>query len=186
MIKPNADRDELNSPFFLKNEETCKKWEALAYEHNGTISGSYNAWSYKLFIKIDEGIPCRITVSKATYSSGHLLISTKKQSLQELITFKLKIPSGAAFKIKRASWWELFRESTKHALKANPYYSILGEVDQTIYKKIVPILKPLFRTKKVLELTLEKGILTMKLNSVNNDFEVIRRLLDARKLFIGQ
>lgn len=179
MIEPNASSDEFSSPFFQENEKICRNWEDFAKQNNGTISGTYNSWSYKLFIKIDQPNVYRIIVSKATYSSGNLLLSTKYQSLQEHITIQLKTTASGAFKIKRASWRELFSGKISRSLEINPYYSIIGKRNSSLIEKISTLLKDHFKAKRVMELHLKDGILTIKLNNSNHDFERIQALVDA-------
>jgi len=175
MIQSNAASDELGSPFYQKNEQTCKKWERFTHQNNGTISGSYNSWSYKLFIKFEEPNRCRITVSKATYSSGNLLLSSKYQNLQRDLVLQMKVSSKSSFTIKRRSWRELFTK--KQSLQENPYYSIFGKVDTVILTKIASALSTLFKSKRVTEICLKNGILTIKLNNSNQNFDVIHSLI---------
>ena len=175
MIQSNAASDELDSPFYQKNEETCKKWEHFTHQNNGTISGTYNAWSYKLFVKFEQPNTCKITVSKATYSSGNLLLSSKYQNRQEHLVFHMKVASKSSFMIKRASWRELLTQ--RQSLQANPYYSIFGKVDKVILTEIVSILSSLFESKRVNEVHLKDGILNIKLNDSNGNLDIIHSLI---------
>jgi hypothetical protein len=87
-IESNAASDELDSPFYKKNEELCKKWEQYILEKSGQVKGSYNAWSFHLMSKVKGKKEWLINVKKATFTSGNLLLSAKKQNLQEILTFK--------------------------------------------------------------------------------------------------
>ena len=87
-LKSNASSNEIKSPFYQKNKELCEKWEKYVLEKDGKIKGEYNAWSINLTAKISGKRNWTIHVTKATFSSGNLLLSSKKQNLREVLTFK--------------------------------------------------------------------------------------------------
>lgn len=90
-LKSNASSNEINSPFYQSNKELCEKWEKYILEKDGEIKGEYNAWSINLTAKISGKRNWTIHVTKATFSSGNLLISSKKQNLREVLKFKTTV-----------------------------------------------------------------------------------------------
>ena len=81
-IKPNASADEMTSPFYKSNEEFCSDFEKYIAKKNGKVKGSYNAWSYQIFGKINSPKNWNLMYKKSTFtSSGNLLLSSKYQSL---------------------------------------------------------------------------------------------------------
>lgn len=178
MIKPNAASDELDSPFFLKNEKNCQEWEKFAKDNNGDIQGSYNSWSYKLFVKIDNPKPWRIIVSRATFTSGNLLLSSKYQSLQDKIEIKTKVDSVGTFIIKKPSFKDFFSGKTMSRLGVNQSYTVLGSTKSKLFDQISDVLSKQFRKKNVFRVELKKKILMITLNDSNKEFELIQTLID--------
>lgn len=179
MITPNASPDELSSPFFLKNEQTCLEWEKFAKDNNGEIQGSYNAWSYKLFLKIDNPTPWRIVISRATYTSGNLLLSSKYQNRHDQIVIKTKVDSNAEFIIKKPSFRDFFSGKRMSRLHVNNTYKVLGQSEGEIFNKISVLLSKQFKSKQVFLVELKKKLLSITINNANKEFELIKSLVSS-------
>ncbi|NRA11930.1 MAG: hypothetical protein HRT57_08245 [Crocinitomicaceae bacterium] len=91
-IKSNASSGELNSPIYLANKKLCTEWDAYILNKKGNLKGVYNSWSFKIKTIVKTNLTWRIEITKATYSGGNLLFSSKYQSLQEILTFTTIIP----------------------------------------------------------------------------------------------
>lgn len=93
-IKPDAASDEKNSPFYHANEKLCTEWEDYILSKKGNLNGVYNAWSFTIKAIVKTHFTWRIEVKKATYTGGNLLLSSKFQNLQEIMTFTTTIPEN--------------------------------------------------------------------------------------------
>lgn len=89
-IKSNASAGELDSPFYSDNKAFCETFESFMTELGGETIGAYNAWSYNVKGRVDKRYRWIFQLNKSTYSSGTLLLSTKKQSLQFWTIWKCK------------------------------------------------------------------------------------------------
>jgi hypothetical protein len=181
VIKPNAASDELSSPFFLKNEATCLKWEEFALKNGGTIQGTYNAWSYKVYLKINTPQPWFIIVSRATYTSGNLLLSSKYQSVDEKIVLKTKIKSNVNFTIKMSRPKDYFSLRRRKKLKISNSYSVIGVnnlVANPPFEQITETLALLFKKKHVFSVKLNNYELVITLRDSNENYQVVQSLID--------
>lgn len=178
MIKTNATADELSSPYFLKNEKACQQWEKFTIDNDGEIEGSYNSWSYKLFLKIDNPKPWRIIVSRATYYSGNLLLSSKYQGLHDQIVIKTKVHSDSEFIIKKSSFKDIFSSKKRSRLGMNNSYTVLGSADHSLCDLITSSLSKQFSNNQVFQVELKKKILAITINDSNEEFDLIQSIIN--------
>ncbi|MDX1447114.1 hypothetical protein [Lishizhenia sp.] len=160
-LKSNASPKETSSPFYMKNEQLCKQWESYASHKNGTVKGIFNASSFHLLAKIETSSLWEIQVKKATYSSGNLLLSSKYQNLQEILTFKTKIPSSTCgnFKICKSVFK---RKSQKHPL----------------YQMVYDLCAEDLEKRRLYQAEFNKKVLTFTYHHCNDDFDLVEKVLN--------
>lgn len=159
-IQPNASPDEYDSPYFKANEELCKRWESYILERKGKIIGNYNAWSFSLKSKVRTNREWLIDIKKATYSNGFLLLSTKYQNLQEILTFTTRIKgTGCA---------DFFIEKSVFKGKSR---------DHELYRQVVDLLQDAIDDKSLYQVHFKKDLLTIIFHHKNDWFEMADRLL---------
>lgn len=159
-IKSNATPDELSSLFYQANKKLCEGWETFIQEKNGQTNAVFNSWSLNLKAKVSAKNTWLITVKKASYSNGHLLFSSKRQNLQEILEFQTKIKRDCPnFRINK-SWWN--SKSVRH----NTY--------QCVYQ----FLNTEPRGKDPITAEYNDGLLTLIFHHRNDDFELVERVLN--------
>ncbi len=112
-IVSNASPEEKESAYFVANERLCKQWETY-FERNGSeASGKYNAWSFYLEGEIQSFYTWNVVVKKATFSGGNILLSSRYQNLQEILSLTADVGNVdcKSFRIHRSS---LKARSRKH------------------------------------------------------------------------
>ena len=178
MIQPNASRDELDSPFYLNHEKICQKWEELALKNGGTIIGTYNSWSFKVYMKNDDLPPWKIIVSRANYTGGMLIFSSKYQSLVDQIKVEVIVKSDANFTIKKRSILDLFSRQKRSSLKMNKSYNVLGANENSTFTEVIRLLTPVFKKKRVRRVHLKNNSLVISLIDSNEEYEIVQSLID--------
>ncbi|GAB5416889.1 MAG: hypothetical protein Crog4KO_17560 [Crocinitomicaceae bacterium] len=162
-LKSNAAPDEKNSPFFRANKELCESWEALIKSKGGNINGVYNAWSLDVKAKVKTSKTWLISVKKATYSSGFLLFSSKRQNLQEILKFQsnFKETNCPDFRISNSRWSS---KQIKH-----PFYELVKR-----------LLENDIHGRDTMSAELKNGLLTLTFHHRNNDFELVDRVINLQ------
>ena len=182
-IKTNASPNELDSPFFIRNEKFCKNFENFISENNGMTKGRYNAWSYDFYGKVKIENDWTLHYKKGTYSSGNLLLSTKYQNLLVLIEWTChKIESlGSDFIIRKRELTDLYKLSFfKKYIKLNisDKYIIIPEKEKVNDKinQIINTLKPLFQKEEIYKISYKKDELKIELRTENQYFDIFKKL----------
>ncbi len=174
-IRSNAAPDEKDSPFFMENEKICQQWEQFIMERKGQIKGKYNSWSYVIHAKIDEA--WLISVKKSTYSSGNLLLSSKHQNLQEVLTLETNkiICDCPNFIIRKRAFKDLF-SSRKSSL--NSKYSVFSvDVDHHLIKAITSLVGESLQNQSLYTVTYKDKNLKINLHHKNQWFQFIDKTL---------
>jgi len=159
-IESNAAPDELDSPFYLKNEELCQKWEKYIIKKGGEEKGSYNAWSLNFISKVKGEHEWLINVKKATFTSGNLLLSSKKQNLQEILTFK------SVFENTGCKDFCISRSMFKRKVQNHQFY-----------RQIEELIKEGINDKSLFEAKFKNSELTIIFHHKNDWFEMADRIL---------
>jgi hypothetical protein len=159
-IESNAAPDELDSPFYKKNEELCKKWEQFILERGGQVKGSYNAWSFIFMSKVKGKKEWLINVKKATFTSGNLLLSSKKQSLQEILTFR------SIFKNTGCKDFHISRSIFKRKERNHPFF-----------KQIELLVKNGINDRSLYEVQFKNSELNIIFHHKNDWFEMADKVL---------
>lgn len=159
-IEPNAAPDELDSPFFKKNEDICTKWERYILKKGGKTKGSYNAWSFVFMSKVKIKKQWIITVKKATYSGGNLLLSSKRQNLQEILTFK------TVFKNTGCKNFCISRSIFKRRERNHPFF-----------KQIEHLVKEGINDRSLYQVQFKNSELTIIFHHKNDWFEMADKVL---------
>ena len=147
-IKSNASDNETKSPYFIKNKEFCCDFEDYILKQNGKVKGNFNAWSYSIIGKISQSQSWTLKYKKATFSSGHLFLSTKRQNVLTSAEWLTTNNQGPKFLIRQQGFGDYFN------LKFNSSISRLDFTNQYIIKTnnrnskfintLIYNLKPLF------------------------------------------
>jgi len=170
----DASPEELASPYYIQNKLICEAFEQFILEKNGKVKGKFNAWSFVVYGKIPHHNKGEFKIKKSTYTStGNLLMSSKKQSLQlESIWFaKLSESDCSDFLIEKSKWY-------KQSKKIDSYYSIQTKTPQhSFIKSLIKILTPIFNTKNIWKITYKNRTLKIETRSVKLEFEIIAQLL---------
>ena len=81
-VESHAAPDELDSPFYIENENVCKNWEAFVLARGGKVKGKYNAWSYAIRASLESNLSWVVDVKRANATNGNLFT---KNIVEELI-----------------------------------------------------------------------------------------------------
>lgn len=159
-IVSNAAPDELDSPFYIENEKLCKKWEEYILSHGGKLNATYNAWSFNIKSKVTSKKTWLIDVKKATYSNGNLLLSSKYQNLQEILTFT------ANFKNTGCKDFQIGGSIFKRRSRIHPFYDQISE-----------LVKDGITNGSLYQVKFKKSELTIVFHHKNDWFKMVDRIL---------
>ncbi|WP_298519179.1 hypothetical protein [uncultured Kordia sp.] len=67
-IKSNAAPHEVTSPFYIKHKNFCQEFEHFMATKNGFIKGTFNAWSYAIYGKIEAPKTWDLQYKRTVYS----------------------------------------------------------------------------------------------------------------------
>lgn len=162
-IISNASSDEMTSPFYASNKEICEKWEKFVLDHGGFIEGKYNAWSYSLKSEFSGSPHWFIDIKKATYTSGNLLLSSKYQSLQEIISFR------AMFENTNCGNFCITRSIFKRKKQ-----------DHNFYRAVHDLLKDEINDKSLYMAQFKNNELTITVHHKNEGFDIAQRILEFK------
>ncbi len=181
-VVSNAASDELDSPFYIQNEEICKSWEKYVKSRDGQIKGQYNAWSFNLSISLHLFLKWKINIKKATYSSGNLLLSSKHQNLQEIMKLSTVDLTNKCdnFCIRKSKIKDIFK-SNKHSIDGIDKYKVfaMNKTHPFIWE-IVDILHEALDNKSVYHITYINPELTIELHHKNDWFEMVNRIIQLK------
>lgn len=176
-ITSNAAPDELSSPFYKKNMEICLAWERFLEELGGKSRGSVTAWAYLVQGQIESGLVWQVKVSKSHYTNSRWNASL---NVIEILEMKTLLPraGGQEFKIRHGYLFDLFKR--KKRLAINKKYSLFGEPNP-IVEYLISYLGEAFTSNQVNFITLENNELHISLDTYNNNFDVVKRLITSIK-----
>ncbi|MCB0516985.1 MAG: hypothetical protein R2798_11560 [Chitinophagales bacterium] len=182
-IKSNAAPNEISSPFYKANEAFCAEFEQYIIRKNGTVSGKYNAWSYLIYGKIDTPKNWDIMYKKATFTStGNLFLSSEYQSMLVLAKWETERDetNNVAFKIKRKSMTDYIKlllfENWKNLEIPNRYVIRIDDHLPPLVFTLTEILKSLFASGEIYEITLHNNKLKIELRSKKHHFDILDKL----------
>ena len=183
-ITPNASPDEFNSPFFLANEKICQEFDTFILNHKGETRGKYHAFSYQVLGKIRHPEKWEFRIKKASFTSGNLLISTKKQSLfvsskWTAKNFKSNCPK---FLIRRKKRWDFLKVSSSKKkwswFQGNRKYVIKTKDSQNeIVINLSEQLSKLFESNEIWRINLSENELKIELRSEELHLDIIEKLI---------
>tara|TARA_R110002033_G_scaffold22093_2_gene53871 strand:- start:6260 stop:6820 length:561 start_codon:yes stop_codon:yes gene_type:complete len=183
MITPNADTNETDSPFYIKNESFCSEFEDFIIEHKGKIKGNYNAWSYLVIGKIETPRKWILEYKKSTFSSGNLLLSAKTQNLFVSATWKTELTAIniADFIIRRKatkdSVLKLFNANIIE-LESASNYLLITEKKSHLIQELIQLFLPLFKLNEIYKIYKLKNALTIELRTEQHYFDIFNQLND--------
>lgn len=182
MIKSNAAPDEISSPFYLKNESFCRTIEKYVINKKGEIKGSYNAWSYLIYGKINFPKQWVIKYKKATFTNGNLLLSSKHMNLSVLAEWKTKLSYNFDdFSIRQKT--KLDRAKIKFSDEFNyldkQYHNyIIHSKDNENYliKTLVDTMNNVFKKEEVYQIEFTDNTLRIEFRTENDYLEILEQL----------
>ena len=178
-IVSNAAPDELDSPFYVKNEKLCNSWEEYILKDGGQINGKFNAWSFGIKSKVKSNFTWLIDIKKATYSSGNLLLSSKYQNLQEILIFRTVVFDSDcySFHIRKSKFIDLFNLNSSPINGIREYTFIGKSRNHSFSSGIVELLREGFENGSLYEAKFKKSELTIVFHHRNDWFEMADRIL---------
>ncbi|PCJ65570.1 MAG: hypothetical protein COA58_09170 [Bacteroidetes bacterium] len=181
-IKSNASPDELDSPFYEKNQKFCSEFEHFIADKNGKVKGNYNAWSYTIFGKITQPKNWTLKYKKAIFSSGNLWLSSKFQSLLVLTEWTTEIPGtfNSDFLIRKKKKTDslkiLFSTSVSKLTGYDPYIIKSRNHESQLISTLIKILDPLFKSREVYTIEHRHDVLRIELRTEEHHFDVFNEL----------
>ena len=184
IIKSNASRAELSSPFYKINENFCAQFETYITSKKGMVKGNYNAWSFIVFGKFEDLMSWDLMYKKATYtSSGNLLLSSKSQSLLTMAIWKTKLLENkdANLIIRRKKTFDFikmfFNRKIKNIGQTHNYIYVSDDRMSKKMNDIIEVLNPLFINKNIYKIQLKNDDLIIELRSEEHHFDILEKLL---------
>ncbi len=176
-IISEAAPDELSSPFYKKNMEICLKWEKFFEELGGKSHGSVTSWAYLVQGQIESGLSWQIKVSKSYYANSRWHASL---NVIEILEMKTLLPRAGdqEFKIRHGYLFDLFKR--KKRLVMNKKYCLFGQTNP-IVEYLISYLGEAFVSNQVNFITLKENELHISLDTYNNNFDVVKRLITSIK-----
>ena len=182
MIKANASANEKLSPFYKANEAFCIDFENFIKQNQGICKGNYNAWSYLISGKISEPNQWVLEYKKSTFSSGNLLLPIKSQNLFISAIWKTK-GSHSDFKIRKKHSLDSISSIVNQdisTLNMFKKYVIVAKNKPKSILKLVNLLKPLFVSEEIYEITNFKNELKIELRTEKHYFDIFKQLMDFK------
>jgi len=184
-IKPNASPDELSSPFYKENQNICYEFEKYIAQRKGLVKGSYNAWSYKIYGKLEVNRRTwNIMYEKSTFSSGNLLLSAKYQSLFmkaewvcDNLNYKCK-PFSIFRKKISDNIYLLLNSDVKKFQLFDKYIIKSKEPNSILVSKLNQMLNALFISKEVYSISYFDNKLKVELRTEESHFTLLNELLE--------
>lgn len=158
-IVSNAAPDELNSPFYKKNEDLCNQWEKYILGKEGEVNGVYNSMSFVIKAKVTSYKTWDIDIEKDTIGDGHYWLTSKHRGNKETAIYQTILSTACSnFKIQKSG---IRVRGKKHQLA------------QAIYD----LVKPAIENDSLHEVRFKKQKLSIVLYRKNDWFEFTERLL---------
>ncbi|WP_298899235.1 hypothetical protein [uncultured Psychroserpens sp.] len=177
-IKSDASSTEILSPFYKKNQEFCQEFENYIASKKGKVKGTYNAWSYLIYGKIDQPRSWTLMYEKSTFTyNWNIFLSSKKQSLRIRTKWSTQLDTNLKFTIRRKSILDTFNKSTSTLNKHSKYVLISDQKPSKLISDLIIILSSLFENKNVHLVTLKNGKLMIKLDTETHELNSFEKLL---------
>ncbi len=185
-VTPDASQDEFSSPFFLKNKEICEEFDAIMIQLGGNTKGSYNAWSYNASGKVPHPYKWEFRIKKATFSSGSLMFSPKKQN--QLLKTKWIARSFYSdchpFLIRRKRNFDFLRIQlsdlwSRHQ-KFPSYFIRSSSPSHTLIYQLSEILDKLYDSKELQLVSYQNNTLKIELQTEKIYPELISQLMNIK------
>jgi len=181
-IKSNAVSTEITSPFYLRNKEKCLEFESYIATKKGKVKGSYNAWSYLIYGKIEQPRPWLLVYEKSTFTYvWNIFLSSKRQSLRILCKWSTTVDENPNFIIKRKTIYNsiavLLNKKVSILMDTENYIIKTNNASTKLISDISKSLKPLFKNRKVHKIILKEDKLTIILHTSKLHLETFESLL---------
>ncbi|WP_299101027.1 hypothetical protein [uncultured Winogradskyella sp.] len=181
MIKPNAVANEKDSPYYVKNESFCLKFESFISQLNGKSKGNYNAWSYSVLGEIKTSRKWILEYKKSTFSSGNLILSAKSQNLFVSAIWKTEYTSQNIpdFIIKKRTIKDMVSQLLRKnfsEIKSTSNYILVSDSKSKIIDKLIEILHPLFDLNEIYKISKLKNVLTIELRTDQHYFNIFNQI----------
>lgn len=178
-IKSDASPTEKASPFYQKNEDFCYDFERFIASKNGLVKGSFNAWTYTVFGKIEEPRPWNLMYKRAMFSSNDIFLSSEYQNLLLQAKWTTQISENINFSIshrKALSLWRMiFNTSCFHPYRK--YRIEAKNTNTTLIQLLTKVLKPLFISNELYAITLKNNELTIEIRTETHHFDLFEQLV---------
>lgn len=182
-VTPNAAPGELDSPFFIANEEICQSFDQFIVSNGGETRGKYNAFSYNVLGKVRHSNKWEFRIKKSTFTSGNLLLSSEYQNLHiaSIWTARSLQSDCPDFLIRRNKFldgirisfskkWNWFTHDKRYVIRCR-------NRDHNLIKDMKDILKHLFDVDCVWEVHYNNPVLIIDLRANSSHTATIEKLL---------
>lgn len=180
-IKSNAASQKVNSPFFIINEKFCHDFERFIASKNGMVKGSYNAWSFIVFGKIESERTWNLKYKKAIYSSTGSLVSIlyKEEVYLTLAVWTCENMNTdtSSFFVRKRTFWDNFNPRYSRLKLHRDYVVKSGGKQTKLFSQLIAILQPLFSNEEIFSIRLKNSKLTIELRSDEHHFDIFNQLL---------
>ena len=175
-----ASPDEITSPFYKKNQEICLEWERIIEQHDGTINGAYNSWSYKVIGQIKKSLTWQIIVSKSTYSgTGYASLNRWNVFEDFILSTYIANPNSPEFKIRKKNLFDVFRPNAVR-ISSNNKYVIIGTQETVPFPKmVIDIISDPLEKNKINEVVFKENKLTISIPNYDEGLLFMLQLLEA-------
>ncbi len=183
MIQSNASPDEKRSPYYDFNKSFCLEFEEFIKLNAGISKGKYNAWSYLIHGKITEPNQWVLEYKKSSFSSGNLLLSTESQSLFTSVLWKTKGLKNLDFLIRRKKPKDTFLKIFNRSISSFytfENYVLVSETNTHKITEIASILKPLFLSKEIYQISNNNNELMIELRTDKHYFDIFNQLINFK------
>jgi len=178
-IKSNAVPEELDSPFYHANKKFCEVFERFIASKQGKVKGRYNAWSYLIEGKIEVSKSWYLFYKKSTYSGGNLLLSSKYQNLLAITEWTCNNveASNTTFFVRRKKFTDILKPSYLKLTQYPTYMIKTSGKRSPFFTNVLKVLKPLFESNEIYQITLKNNKLNIELRSEEHHFDIFNELI---------
>lgn len=171
-----------DSPFFEQNKKLYSRFKVFIEQQEGQFKGEYNAWSYAMLGKINATKPWVFKYKKATFTSGHLLLSSKAQTLLTTAEWTTKCDIEKDIFIKQRTFLDhILQVINPKLFILHHHKNYITNAEEDSLKKLqtyIKVLEPCFKTAELEKLTTRGGILKIKLKTEKLHLKIIERFID--------
>lgn len=178
MLKEIDLENEKSSPYFLVHKELCEEFENEINEANGSVHGTYGAWSFYCEGNFETAPKSKVSLLK---SPDKLDAYSMFQNIYSLSEWTIESPMlNFLSKGRKSNFLDnLGLSSYKKLFPKFSYHFKTQSKNQSLVKSLLSCIEALLQQNEVDSFRIEDGVLTLKFES-NKAY--LNQLLEMRKL----